>query len=173
MKGNFKKNLFLNIGISLGIVAVLLIANFFLNSDIAGRVQEIRRIKNESADKAKAIESLVLLKDEERRADRLEATLDALLPTQEGILAFRQALSRLASDNNLELTFFFRDESPAEGDKTGFTNFQFTVKGTGKSFTNFLKAIDGMHYLVSLDKIEYTRTGGAFTVIASGKVFSR
>jgi len=65
-----------------------------------------------------------------------------LVPEQNRLIDFTEAINQLANKNNLELGLIFKEATPSEASKTLFKNikeapFTITIKGSLMIFFNF------------------------------------
>jgi Tfp pilus assembly protein PilO len=78
-----------------------------------------------------------------------------LVPEKNRLIDFTEALNQLATKNNLELGFMFKDEQPTEEQKEVLknknidqANFAFTIKGNFDNFLAFLEDLKTFPYFI-------------------------
>ncbi len=173
MEHQFKKKFSLNLGVSLGVVLILLVINFLIDADLTRRAAAVEAAKRDLALRAKAIESLAVLKDEARRADGYRSALEQSLPKSDELINFRSNLRALAQARNLDFTFSFGAETPLRDNQPAFTGFQMTISGPTRAFMEFLRDLERSIYFVDLENIDMSQSGDRFSATLAGRVFGR
>jgi len=173
MRKDFKRSFLIDLGISLGIVAVILIANYFVFSDISSRVSRIQELRRDTAFRVRAIDSLVVLKDESRRAAEYYNVLFNILPDTDSLFDFRRRLIALASDFGVKFTFAFGNDSPGTDLTPGFAEFDANISGEEKNFIPLLKKIEEGLYFIQFNSVDFDFANDKFNASMEGRIFSR
>lgn len=171
MQNSFKKKLFINLTITLGVVVILVVVNLLISSNISKKVEQIQKYKMELNLRAQAIESLVILKKDSEVAQSYANFLENLFPDSDEVITFRRELQSLASRHKLNFTFSFVGESSAKEGELGSIGFQMSIGGKPEAFLNFLKDLELTSYVINFDSIDFSSTSKTFTARFAGKVF--
>lgn len=173
MKDNFARKLWLEIGLSAIVIAIMLAATFFFASRISGNTEAIVRLKKEIEFSNQAVASLVILKDEFRQAEQYRVRLKNLLPASGAVINFRREVRELAAKQKIDLGFNFGIETPADAGRLGSVGFEIKASGPAEKFIDFLKGLEALNYFAPLDSVEFNRASGRFNADLGGRVFSR
>jgi len=173
---NFHKKLFKYLGISIGIMLVLIgiIVYIFIDLQAIGRLMETDRAT--LAARTQNINSLTVLRERSKDAEVKIGQLRAMLPDRESLFLFSAEINRLAREQNLIPIFSFRDETISESPNVpSKANFIVNVSGERLSILAFIRAFEAAPYLTRIQSIEWTAPdgalGGAYRAILSGEVF--
>lgn len=173
MEISFKKKFLTNLGVTLGIMIILLIVNLFIRSKITETAEQIQKLKRELSLRSQAISSLVILKDESSKAQRYQNFLDNFFPTSDELINFRKDIRSLALKNKLDFNFSFGTESPPRDNGLGFILFQMSISGSPDSFINFLASVENNYHFISFDSIDWSSILNRFNAKLAGKIFIR
>lgn len=170
---NFKKQLLVDLGISLGalilIIAIVQIAAW----QVAKTADTITGQRNELALRTRATESLATLKSDAEKAKPLQASLSSVLPAKDKLINFGKELTDLGKQNSAELSFDFGGETPGTADAPGFIKFTLTGSTGYTGWTNFMKDVEKSRLYIKINSVDLTRKPGTdiFGVVAEGQVF--
>jgi Tfp pilus assembly protein PilO len=168
----FKKQLFVQLGIAFGIMALLIAVNQFMANTLARTAVKIQNQKNDLNFRTRVTDSLAALKSDFEKARPLFAILNSVLPQKDELINLGKDLGALAKQNNIDMGFTFGGESPPTDETPGFIRFTITGDTTYSNFLKFLKDIEKMRIFVKFNSLDMTRKGNnSFNFIAGGQVF--
>ena len=173
MQDNYQKKLLINLILSAGLIVLLLIFHYFVNADIGEKIELVKNLTRDSTLRTRAVESLVTLKEDSKRAAPYLESLNNILPASDKLINFRSDIRSRALQNKIDLGFTFGTESPGSDAKAGSIAFQMTASGQVQNFINFLRSIETSNYIVSFASLEVKQTANTVNATLSGKIFSR
>ena len=83
---DFRKKLFIHLGVSAGGVLVIFFLTIFIGLRLSAHAASIRALKQEMNERNAAIQFLAVLKQEATRAAALRQSLDRLFPSQDELV---------------------------------------------------------------------------------------
>lgn len=174
MTPEFKKQIFIHVGLSLTAIVVLGCLIFIVKGDINRRVLKIQELESRLSSHARAEESLIALKAGADLADRAQAALFKYIPLSDELINFPKELAAIARDNNVQLSVSFGGEAAREDGLKELTFDIRTVSGHAE-FIAFIKALEQGPRLIAIQNTTVARRSGegSFEGLVSGKVFSR
>jgi len=170
---DFKKRLFINIGIPLAICLILITALFFIGSDIAKKTEQIRELRTELFFRLHLAESLALLTKEAEQARNYTFQLERILPNSDQLVSFPRDLNMIAKQTQVDINSSLGGEEVSEK-KSALrrTNFSITGRGSFENFINFLKFLETGQYIINLQTLDFARQDDNFKISLTGQVFS-
>ena len=172
---DFKQWLIWNAGGGAAVVGLLVFFLLLIGSDISSRSAGIGEDRHDIKARVQALNSLVTLKTEAERADRLLPQLQNALPAKQSdrLLEFSKFLESIAKANQLSnFGFAFENEVSSTETTPGINNFIVTLAGQHSNLLKFLKSIENGSYFVSFANLDLTAKEGRFDMMLKGKVFS-
>ncbi len=170
---DFRKELFLQLGIVSGVVLLLGGAILWLGSNISNRVMDLRNGREVMYSRKVAIESLKLLRSDQEKAGMYQSIVENALPSKDQLIVFSKDLETLARSKHLGFGFTFGTEAPATPKDPGRTQFKITFSGAYVDIVDFLAAAKKNRYLVRFSDLDLTQRGPTFEGSMNGIVFSR
>jgi Tfp pilus assembly protein PilO len=168
----FKKTLLISLGIALGIIVILTISLFSLNSDINKRLAVIQQYKDDLALRSQTVLLLSELRKEAQRADELSQTISTALPTRDQLITFPREIEQLAIKNKVEFGFGFGSETAGSSSEPGFVKFTMTLGGGLPDIVSFLKQLESSSYFISLGSVDISsRARGGYALTTGGQVY--
>ncbi len=177
MASTFKKKLLLHISLAIGLAAVFGVGTGLVGSDLAARAANIRTVKEQVFFDQQAFESLAVLTDGERRAERYTSYLGGLLPGKDSLFSFKNEISEIGKEERMVLGFKFGNENPAVLPAPPSVNFQLSASGPAAGFRKLMERLESSGYFIRVTAFDVSwigKPGGeAFTGSIGGKVFYR
>ena len=171
---NFKKQLWLGIGIVAGSVVVFGIAFYLVAGDIGNVATAITRSRSDIATQNAIIGSYSDLKENAGTAANYQTAMDKLLAEQDELITFPSQLDGIGRSNGVDVTFSFQGDPVLAGqNKVGYINFRLSAIGSLDNVTAFLKDVEvSVPILLSrVNSFDLTQNGPNYTLAAQGKVF--
>ena len=167
-----KKKLYLNLGISLGIVLALFVLNSVLARDATDRLTTLTKLQSDETFRQDAVQALVTLQKDSVRADRYRNALQTILPSQDDVLSIQKDFRNLAKSHTLtSFTFSFGAEQAGTAGGPSSLSFQFSARGAFTDFIAFMKEVESSSYLVAVDSLNLTFGQKDINASVRGKVF--
>jgi len=172
---DFKKSLITSLSITLGLIAVILIAIIILANDSSKKAGEIGRAKAEINAKNRSLEILTVLQSDSQKAAAYLNQIDSLIITKAQLINSKKELNALAQENGVNLNLEFRDEpQPAENElrKTNVVLNINSQAGGLINFANFLKALEKSKYFLKFTNADLNAEGARLSGTLNGQIFS-
>lgn len=174
MRNEWRRKIFLNIGVTILTFAALIILILLLRSDINKRVIKISSQRQELFSRAAAIDSLANLKSDFEKAKPYIAVLDRILPAKEDLISFSRDIVEIGRKSQASVGFAFGQEVEGTADQPGIINFNLSVDTSLNNLVVFLKNIKASSYIVSFPALDLSRREGEqFIATLAGRVYSR
>ncbi|MEK7554877.1 MAG: hypothetical protein AAB518_02750 [Patescibacteria group bacterium] len=177
MKNSFRKQLLLQLSIAGGIVTFFIVRTAFIGSDVSKRADAIRALKNQDASERRALQSLIVLTEQEKRAKGYTAYLNGLFPAKDGLFTFRNQITTIGKEEKLVLGFKFGTENRATDILPPSIDFQISIAGPLQGFRKLMDRLESGGYFIRVNSFDVLFAGrpGAetFTGSIKGKVFYR
>lgn len=174
MKDFFKKKFLVRLSISLSAVLLLIIANIFIDSDINRRVVKIQNLRKDLAFRAQAVNALLVLKEESRRAQNYLGVLQNILPSPEQLINFRKAVRTMGISNQVDADLTFGAQESGIDGEPGHIGFNMSANTNSlDAFANFLTGIETGNYLVAINSIQLNQSVKGVKATLAGQVYSR
>ena len=152
MTNNFLKRILFQTGLTAGLSLLIILAIFFVNSDLKQKSQALVSANTALAEDRTAAEDLIRLRQESARALPVLEKMRAMIPERTRLLSFSRVIADLARESNLTSNFQLKEE-PIE---TGVINkVDFDVKLSGDYFDimKFIKDLESAPYFISIKSI--------------------
>lgn len=169
---NFKKRLLITIGVPLAICLILVLALFFIGSNIINQTAQIEKLEADLNNRQQSSQSLASLKQGAEQAQPYLTELENILPSQDQLLSFSKDIDIIAKQNKLNLNTALGQQVSQSGDVLRQTDFTSTGQGTFDNFINFLKSLENGRYFIKLNTLDLTSQDGDFNMLIKGYVFS-
>jgi len=170
---DFKKSLYLNIGLIVGTVIVLGAFYFLIRLNITHQVKIIEDINSKKAYVSKSAENLASLIKDLPTARNYLGKISNLVPSHDYLVSsFLIDINKIARQNDVLLSFVFGAESPASGNQKGSIAFLATIDGKVDSVISFLKDVESRYFSLRIDSLDISRPNqDVIRVSASGRIF--
>jgi len=176
MEKKFKKEIWIGVGAILGSIIIFLIASTFLSGRMAEMSQQISSARATIAKRAELLANLAEIKNTSAEAAAYQQKMNNLLPPQEQLLNFPQALSSLAAAHNVSFNFSFRGTPTLpQGSSAGIAVFSMDSSGSLDSLELFLNDIEvkATRFLISIDGFDLSQSGAGYALNIQGRAFFR
>jgi hypothetical protein len=170
---DYKKSLFLNIGVTLGAITVFAAFFVLLRMNISHRVSVVTDIRSKRASVAQSADDLASLVKDAPVARAYTSKLTSLVPTHDYLISsFSNDIKAIAQKDNVSLSFLFRTESPASAGQLGSIAFSATIDGSMNSILGFISEIESTYYAIQINTIDINKiSDNASRMSASGQIF--
>ncbi|MEK7612141.1 MAG: hypothetical protein AAB407_02260 [Patescibacteria group bacterium] len=173
MDVEFKKKVSIELAIVFGIIAILFVGTLALGFDMKRRSEQITMLYDELGLELEALDSLVLLREDARKAKPYADLFGTLLPSQNELIAFPKYFRDLAATQGLKPSFIFGTESARTEETLGFIYFSASLTGNPSAILAFLDSLKKGSYFVSVESIDLSVKGTASIAEIGGKIFSQ
>lgn len=173
---NFKKSLFVSIGIILAAIIAASGALYFFSNDLSGKTDKILSDKTMITERSAAVASLAQLKHDAPIAAAYTDAVNKLLPTHDDLIGFPNWIDGLAQAHNVGITVAFTGSNvPANGNLPGTDSFSLTATGALADLAAFLEDIElhAQNFIATIDTFNVVSSGSSYSLSLQGKVFSR
>lgn len=171
---DFRKKLFIRLGITIGVSAILLGLLLYIAGDIKAVNASIQSVRTGLVTRSQSIGNLVDLKRDSEEARKGLSFLQNALPARESLFVFSDEVNRLAKQRNLSTVFTFGIEVPGSATVPGKMGFTINVSGEYNSIIDFMKDLEASRYFTSVNSFELVSQGAnttGYQVVFSGDVF--
>lgn len=172
---SFKKKLLLEIGIALGIIAVLAGGIFFFAGAISDYSDQIVSLRTRLANQASSLAALASLRADYNSVVKQDLqALNGAVPYKDQLINLTKEFQLLAAQNGLSSSFAFIGETPAAGGSFGTIRFKLEVSGDFNKLPDFVAQLQHFTYLSTFDSFSITRgTGSSGVLSTAGQVYYR
>ena len=171
---NFKRQVWIYIGIIGASILVFLGVIFFLENKIEQSVATITKDENAMAEQNAAVSIFANLKLSVTDARRYEAAMNKLLVTQDNLISFPSQVDDLGRTTGVATKFSFSgDPVPGTATTTGSYGFTLGVTGPPDSIVNFLKNLEitSPVLLSRIESFDLVQNDPNDTLSANGTLF--
>ena len=145
----------IRVSIASGMLAVVIGLTIAISADMSKRTANIIATRNELAARASSIKRLVELRAQANQAVPYANGLEEILPKSEKLISFPREVRTLAAEQGVTIpNISLGTEIPTSGNEPGSIEVQFSVAGTFKSFTSFLKALEERAGFIAFSSID-------------------
>ncbi|MCL4405292.1 MAG: type 4a pilus biogenesis protein PilO [Patescibacteria group bacterium] len=172
MPREFKVKFALSVGITLALLAVIVIAMLYIHGDLSNNSAAIAQINQAIASKDNTLKNLNLLEQQQPLAAPLLAKMDAAVPSQDMLFTLQQNMQAMAKSDNLSFSSQFGSQTPSTNSTPGYVAISMTVQGSYSSILAFLEGIEGSTGFVSVSGVDITQQSSSnnFNAIISGNI---
>jgi len=169
---NFKKRLFITLGISSAVCLILIAALFYFGSDISKKASQIEILKIDLASRQEMAQSFANLKQSAETIKNYAAELQNILPSQDKLLSFSKDINIIAKQNKLNMTATLGQQNVQSENGLNQTNFTLVGLGEFDNFIKFLQTLEKSNYFIKLNTFDLNRQADDFNALINGQVFS-
>lgn len=170
---NFKQQLYLIIGSTLALTAVLGFLNYRIMTYIFNNTNQIREKHQILITRSALIQEESSLRSDFKKAREGEIYLNNILPDSDQLIDFPRDISVWASQAGIDVGFSFIKEAENIDNEPGFTTFILTGAGPLSNILNFLRFIENGRYFIRFNQYEIMNEDSRFTLLINGQIFSR
>lgn len=173
-QANFKKHMWIGIGVIALSVIVFGVALYILSGTIASQANAITGSRADIQNQSALINSYSNLKGSASAAATYQAAMDKLLATQDNLISFPSQIDGIARSSGVDETFAFQgDPIPATPSALGYVSFKLNATGSLNNLTAFLKdaEMSAPVLLSKIDSFDLTQSGSNYALSAMGRVF--
>jgi Tfp pilus assembly protein PilO len=174
MDNRFKREIWLGVGIILGSIIIFLVSSTLFSDRMAASSQKISSTRMEIAKRTDLIVNLANIKNTSAEAEIYQQKMNSLLPSQEQLLNFPQALGALATAHGVTFSFSFRGTLTLPTALTpGVAGFSMDTNGTLDQLKIFLNDIEAKasRFMLSVDTFDLSQTATAYSMSIQGRSF--
>jgi hypothetical protein len=171
---NFKKQMWIGIGVVAGSMIIFGVAFFILVGNIQTQADAITTSRNDIASQSALVNSYSDLKANVAEAVTYQTAMDKLLATQDNLISFPSQIEAIAQNDGVTITFSFQGDPVPAGNKTvGYVEFGLNASGPLNGIIAFLNDIESATpiLLSKVDTFDLTESGSSYTLAATGRVF--
>ena len=177
MQKGFRRDVIMSVALVLG---AFLVAGSVLAWSAASMRDTVTAIMQKRAaleQYGKTVDLLANLKKMAPQITSYEEKMNLLLPRKDDLLAFSPWLDGVSRVNNVAIgAFAFQGATmPAGETEAGHLGFTLDASGTHEKVSQFFRAIElrSNKFLVQIDSLDLTESGGVARARAKGRVFFR
>ena len=161
-KSDFKKSLYLNIGVILGVIAVFVLFFILLQLNIEKQISLITDIRTKESSATQSAENLSVLVKEWATAKNYSQRVSLLVPLKDDLVSLKTDINDIARQSNVSLSFNFGSDTPPVGaGSLGAIAFSATVDGSSDGILSFLNNIESKYYSLRIDVLELNALSGS------------
>lgn len=164
-----RSSLFINVGVTLGILIILLIALFLASRDVQTEASSIKAAKDDLKTRSQQLNDLARLREESKLAEPSLVKLETIIPERDDLFSVRRELEQLAAANSLAVNFSFGNENPKE-DNLGNINFEMKLTGGDFNIRNFINEVESNRPFVKINVLDMVRQENNFSATIKGQI---
>ena len=171
MVNNFRRTLFLNIGIGFGILLIFILAMVIVGIDAKKNADYIFETNTVITSRSRIAADLSRLREQKVLADPILNDLLAKVPDKDSLFSFSAYIKSLAARHNATSSLRFGEESQEEG----FNSIRFNINAQGdySSAVDFLNDFDSVPYFINTSSFSIIRQAEKYTVVIEGDIMFR
>ncbi len=172
---DFKKRLWLDLGIALFLVIALLMGIFFFKGNINDYLLRITQARRVLADQTSRVYNEAILETQyNSKAKNYLNILESAIPSYDDLINLNQSLQTLANQYQMTYAFSFAGETEATKDSLGSIGFSLVLGGTdARTSLSFLKTMETFKYLNTINNLSLRSDEKGFTMTLKGRVYYR
>jgi len=163
---DFKQEFIKKLLIALLALTVPLGGLIFSGWDVNRRAEEIKKQRQELADRSAELSLFAQLQSQATKAESYFGILENILPGRDQLFDFPREMEKLANQEGLGFGFTFGGEAPPSADQPGRMSFAIVAQGSLLKIFRFIKAIENSRFLVNFQNFDFS--GSAVNI--SGEV---
>ncbi|MEK7507954.1 MAG: hypothetical protein AAB602_02630 [Patescibacteria group bacterium] len=171
---NFRREVITGAALIIGSIIVFGVVFYFFSRSLNTIAREIAADRLLIANNAVVLGNLAELKRDDQKSARYEKAMNKLLVPKDQLIDFDGWLEGLARVRQVAMNFSFSGSEVAPQENfPGYISFSLDIAGTLDALTAFLKDIElqSTRFLVNLDTFDVTRSDVGYRIITNGKVF--
>ncbi|MDP3947300.1 MAG: hypothetical protein Q8Q41_01250 [bacterium] len=173
MPQEFRKWLFIQVGIIAGVLLILAASLWYMRADIGARIKGIREKQTKISIQIRAAGVLAALRRESDEAGPLVSKLESFLPSRDQLIAFSRDLERSAKARSVGFSFGFGAETAATEDAAGSAAFTLTTNGTLGNILMYLEDLEKSTHIIKMESVELSGVAPSYSLVERGRVFFR
>lgn len=170
----FKKKLFVNIGIAGGAVILFSIGIIVYGSNISTNSEEIIATRREVSNWAASVQSYFAVRSQYTgKAKEYSEIIQKIIPLKDELINLKKDFQFLASSEKLEMSFSFSGEQGTNAPQLGSVGVNLGVQGDLDTVGKFLKKLEDFRYLMGVESLVFDNREGKSSASIRGRVFFR
>lgn len=166
-----KKNLFLIIGVGLGLVLILAATFVFLSFDIIKKTEQVKNLREKISSYYRANENLAVLRSDLENVQPYLPGIDAFLLNRDQLISFPRDIKSLASQFQIDVVSNFSEAGQGEAGDIRWIGVRVSAEGEMNNLTGFLKALENSRYSVGFNSLDFSKSAKGFKATLNGKIF--
>lgn len=170
---DFKKNLYINIGAIIAIVAVFVLFSVLLRMNVDHQISIINDIKTKKGFVSDSSSNLSLLVKQWNFVKDYSQQVSLLVPSKDDMVTFSKDVNSIAQRDGVSLTFNFGIENTASGaGSLGSISFSAIANGPINNILTFMQDVENKYYSLKINVLEMTKQSDTTAKLSiSGQVF--
>ncbi|MDO8470041.1 MAG: hypothetical protein Q7S84_03435 [bacterium] len=169
---NFKRQLTIHVVITVVLVGALTAGLIVAGKRINSSTTEIQGLRQELVTRWSSLFMLAdLLTSYNARAEQGLTVLKRVIPQRDALLNLGRDIRSLAVKSNIEQTYTFISESPADTGSLGYVTFQLALTGSYDDLRSYIQSLDTFMYLSRFDAVQFDRSTSKSSATVKGRVF--
>lgn len=168
----FKKKLFLNIGITVGVVVIFTIGILIFGSNISADSEKIISTRKEVSDWTVSVQSYSAVRSQYTgKAKEYSEILEKVIPQKDELINLKKDFQYLASSEKLEMSFSFLGEQGTNAPQLGSVGVSLTIQGSMEMISSFLQKLENFRYLMGVESLTFDNREGKSNASIRGRIF--
>jgi len=174
MNENFRRDVWVGLGIMAASFVVAGIASWWFVNDIAHQADLIAKSRGLIQQREKLFEILAQFKKIGPEIDAYSSRLSRLLPTKDDLLDFPRQLDTMARVYGVSLNFTFQGETKTP-ENLGALSFTIDARGSYGNIVKYIRALEteSPQFLITLANVDLSQTTDGYRASSQGQVFFR
>lgn len=168
----FRKKFLIHSSILLGVILIIGASLFFLGEKISVNAKDIETTRKQLYDWIVSLESFASIRAEyTNKAKRYAQVLDNRIPEKESLIDLKKDIQFLGRGEGLETNLTLNNEIDTSSVQIGSIGITFTLRGDMEGILRFLRRLNEIRYIVSIDSMTLSTRADVVEMEAKGKVF--
>jgi hypothetical protein len=170
---SFKKRLIIEIAISFGVIAVIVMVLVSLGNNISAKAESISRANSERNNSIKIDRDFAALTISSKGTEVMMEKLNNALPAQAGMIEVIQDVGALAKEHNLLFSSpkYVGTEIPPTDTEPGRIKLEMTAQGSYTGIVRFIKDLETGRFFIKINNIDIIRQGFVYNAIIGGELY--
>lgn len=170
---DFRKSLYINIGIIAIVTAVFTGFFILLSLNIGHQTNIIDDIKSRRTNISQLSDNLSSLVKEWALAKDYDQQVESLVPSKDSLVTFSKNINAIAQKDGVSLSFSFGNETdPTSAGTLGSIGLSAVIDGPVSNIVKFLTDLENKYYSLEINTLEMTSPSAAIASLSiNGQLF--
>lgn len=169
---NFKKRLFISIGITSTLIIALGGAIGVLGSGIIKKTEQIQAINGETVRRGRTAEALAKARQELEVITPVRGAIDTVLLRRDQLLGLRNEIQEMARGKNVQAIVTISGETSRKGEGLTKTDFVISAQGSVGELEEFMNDLERGKYNIKITSFDMNEENNSAKISINGQVLS-
>ncbi len=171
MSKEFKRELLIQVVMTVVLLAGVATILFYLGSRISTASQRIYRTRTENALLNSEVAQISNLRGQEQEAKQYESQLSSTLPSKSNVLVLSNTIDAIGTRDGVNVAFQFGAEGQKSANNLNYVEFEISVQGSYANITKFVQDVENSSYYLAIDNMSLVEGTGGLSGVINGKAY--